>query len=73
MCTNQLSKSEIRTADDFWFLHHSVNGYMHQVDHYHIIEVFLEFTKSRTTEIIHKIVALEEELVFPFFGNASSF
>ena len=30
------SKLEISTAYNFWFWHHSVNGYMHQVVHHHL-------------------------------------
>ena len=47
-------KSEIRTAYDFWFWDHSVDGYMLPVVHYHVINFFLEFAKSRTTEIQRK-------------------
>ena len=46
------SKSEIWKAYDFWFRHHLVNGYMHQVVHYHILDFLSEFGKSLRTAIL---------------------
>ena len=56
------SKSAIRKADDFCFWPLSVNGYMHQVVHYHISEYLSEIRKSWRTEILlTKVIKLDDQ------------
>ena len=43
---------DLRADDLFCFWRSSVNGYMHQVAHHHISELFSESGKSRRTEIL---------------------
>ena len=53
------SKSEIWTAYDFWFWHHLVNGYMHQVVHHHISKFIPEIWKIQRTEILRFLWSLK--------------